>query len=277
MMRDFSEALPNDLVRVVVGDVHSDVHGLRALLSNVGILDGSGKRQRGFYVVQLGDLIHGGHGESVRDRLTLEEVLEGRWFDEVLCGNHELFHAFKVPAGRFAGMTKPTDRKVGALLQQLHRHGGLTAASAIDGWLVTHAGLHPFHERQITPGRSWSAADLAAFICTGFEVRVRDRVPRDLFDAIGGSRSDGQDQRVGGIFWVDASEMQTATPPSSVPQIFGHSPQGRAPRMLRPNMWCADVGAGLSGLVCALVKRNAEDAWVPIVARSPRGRERRPG
>ena len=276
-VRAFLETLAPDLLRVVVGDIHSDVDGLRSMLRHLGVLDDLGKRQRGFYVVQLGDLIHGGHGETLADRRILEKALEGRWFDEVLVGNHELYPTYGLEAGRWNGMTDPTDRRTAELLQQLHRQGGLTAASAVDGFLITHAGLHGYYERQITAGQSLTAVDLAMCLCTEFEARVRERTPRDVFDAIGPARSDGRDSRPGGIFWLDASEMAAATPPTSVPQVFGHTPQGHTPVKLPPDVWCADVGAALSGLVCALVKRSTDRDWTPYVARSPRGRRRGTG
>lgn len=274
--RDFTAPLPDDLLRVVVGDAHSDVEGIRTLLTQLGVLDGSGRRQRGFYVIQLGDLVHAGHNETFADRRILEEALEGDWFQETLVGNHELVPAFDLPAGRWHGMTDPPDMRVRELLQQLRRQGGLTAASALDGTLITHAGIHPFYERPLrTEGQT--AEELAQVLCSEFEAHVLDQTSRNLFDAVGPARSGGDDTRHGGIFWLDASEMAAASPASTVPQIFGHTPQGPTPLKLGPGLWCADVGAALSGLVCALVKRKDETDWTPYVSRSPTVRGHRLG
>jgi hypothetical protein len=270
----FLETLPPYLTRIVVGDLHGDLEGLRALLAHLGVLDRFSKRCDGFHIAQLGDLIHGGHHEERADRQMLEEVLERGWLDEVLCGNHELWPAFHLPSGRWEGMTDPPDQKVVELLQQLRLRGGLTAASAVDGWLLTHAGLHPLYQKRVPAGLRMTAVDLATYLCAAFEARIGDRSGRDLFDAVGPVRSGGRDPLAGGIFWADAYEMATAKPRNRVPQIFGHTPQGNAPVQMRPDMWCADVGAALSGLVCALVKKPLEADWVPVVVRSPDGPRR---
>jgi len=251
----FLETLPPSLTRIVVGDLHGDLEGLRTLLAQLGVIDRYNRRCDGFHIVQLGDLVHAGHNEQLSDRQMLEEVLERGWLDEVLCGNHELWPAFHLPSGRWEGMTDPPDQKVVELLQQLRRRGGLTAASAVDGWLLTHAGLHPLYQKRVPAGLRMTAVDLATYLCAAFEARIRDRSGRDVFDAVGPVRSGGRDPLAGGIFWADAYEMATAKSRNRVPQIFGHTPQGNAPVQLRPDMWCADVGAALSGL-----------GWAPRVA-----------
>ena len=217
------ETLPPYLTRIVVGDLHGDLEGLRTLLAHLGVLDRFSKRCDGFHIAQLGDLIHGGHHEERADRQMLEEVLERGWLDEVLCGNHELYPAFKLPSGRWEGMTDPPDQKVVELLRQLRRRGGLTAASAVDGWLLTHAGLHPLYQKRVPAGLRMTAVDLATYLCAAFEARIRDRSGRDVFDAVGPVRSGGRDPLAGGIFWADASEMATAkTEEPGAPDLRSH-------------------------------------------------------
>jgi hypothetical protein len=249
---------------VVVGDLHGDHRGLEKLLRHIGVIDYSGKRQPGYHVVQLGDLVHVGPTTETRDMIIVELLQQG-WLDLVLCGNHELKHAYGLSCGWFYGIDEEANA-VGPLLRNLVAQGQLRPAVALDGWLLTHAGLHPRYAGGFVDEGAPDAAAAAARLNDAFDAALAEGggVPA-VFSSIGPIRSGGRDLRPGGIFWADASEMKGAAAENTLPQIFGHTPQAGFPRRIDERMWCVDVGAALSGVVVALVKNPEEEKWKPVV------------
>jgi hypothetical protein len=70
---------------------------------------------------------------------------------------------------------------------------------------------------------------------------------------------------VGGIFWLDWHELQAAQSSNRLRQIVGHTPLPRGPQQAGDRLWCIDVGAALSGKVCAVLREGADGEWQPIV------------
>jgi len=248
---------------VVVGDLHGDHRGLQQLLRHIGVIDWNGKRQPGYHVVQLGDLVHVGPQTVGADIITMELVQKG-WVDMVLCGNHELLHAYGLSCGWFLGIDEEADT-VGPLLRNMVEYGQLRPAAALDGWLLTHAGLHPRYAGKFVDEGATDAAKVAARLNDAFDEALAPGGMPAVFSSIGPIRSGGQDLRPGGIFWADAAEMKGAADENTLPQIFGHTPQSGFPRRLDERLWCVDVGAALSGVVVALVKDPEEEKWKPVV------------
>ena len=116
------------MVEIVIGDVHARVGALRTLLRAVGAVDEAGRRNRGCWVVQIGDLLDR-HATAEANLATAR--VAARTVDLVLAGNHEL-QMLNEPAS--VG---------GAALATLAARGWPHAASACGDWLVTHAGVHP--------------------------------------------------------------------------------------------------------------------------------------
>lgn len=251
---------------IVVGDLHGDWQGLMAILRATGAIGADGARLPDTEVIQLGDLIHGGGlplREGVDDRRCAELAL--RLCDTLLIGNHELPHLWP-DAGflRFHGQ-RPIAETLREVLLGAYRDGRLVPACAHDGWLLTHAGLHPAMGRGYAEFSAGATAPaVAEDIRRYFAARIPPApLPLALFDAVARSRG-GRDEE-GGIFWCDFSELMAAG--SAIPQIVGHTPQpGGYART--GNLWCVDAGAALSGLVSAIVRDEAGGEWRPVVVES---------
>jgi hypothetical protein len=253
-----TEPLDPALRRLVVGDIHGDWRSMLALLRRVGAIDDVGERQPGWWLAQLGDLIHGGR-PSIDDARCLAEGL--RLFDVILYGNHELPHAH--PAARFPHFVgaAPLTPDAQQTLDRAVAAGRFSAATSIDGWLLTHAGLHPRFQDEL--GTSHDAATAAALLHERFARRVADSAHDPVFDAVGWAR--GGIDPVGSIFWLDWRDLRRVASANRLHQIVGHTPCEDGPERAGERLWCVDVGAALSGQVCALLREGADGAWQPIV------------
>ena len=262
-------ALDPALTRVIVSDVHGDHVALRALLEQVGAIDSRGQRNDGFFCLQLGDLAHLGRGN---DRLLDDpQVLElgRRWFDMVLCGNHELFHAYGLAAGRWAQMRPHLIPESRDALNALIRDGHLQPAWAVDEWLCTHAGVMERYLYEFAPDHRRTAQA----INERFHRRLRSRDFDALFDSVGPETGEAPP----GLFW--ARPRHFAPYHGWANQIVGHTPQMRTvdgreewtPRKTSPHFWVNDVGAPLSGRLAALVRVGPEGPWEPLVVDRPGG------
>lgn len=253
--------LDPDLTRVVVGDVHGDPL-LIDLLQKIGVINSRGERAEGFHVVQIGDLAHFGHRVHTGDTQVLELAL--RAFDQVLLGNHEAWFAHRMNAGKFAGMHDQLYPETEQALQRLVRAGHYQPAAELDGWVITHAGVHPVHAE----GLPVDPALAAAAINQRFAHYLQSSRPfTPMFDAVGPARGGNGRSGPGGMLWLDLSELTPYTPNFPWPQIVGHTPQapGQEARAVADNLWVVDAGAGLSGRLSALVKPGADADWQPLV------------
>jgi hypothetical protein len=255
-----SEPRP-DQVRVVVGDVHAAHRGLELLLREVGAVDESGDKRDSHFVVQLGDLLHLGHGTGEADLRTLE--LGTRWVDLQLLGNHEGFYAYSLESCWWNHMASPDQvhPDVLAELPRQAREGRWRIAATLDGWLLTHAGVHPTYR----PGLGEEPTDVAEALAATFAERLANprRIP--VIDCSGPVR--GYDPEPGGVLWCDLSEIEPVAQENTINQIVGHTPQA-APRMVGDRMWGVDTGGGRSGRLSALVKEPGGD-WAPLSVDAP--------
>jgi hypothetical protein len=159
-------------------------------------------------------------------------------------------------------MTPPLPETL-ALLARARDQGRFTVATAVDGRLVAHAGLHPVIAAE--GGIGGAGAAQAATLVDRFARRLSGGGYDPAFDAVGRAR--GGREPLGGIFWLDWRDLAGE---GGVPQIVGHTPQRGTP-VRSGEHWCADVGAALSGLVCGLVQDRDGDSWHPLVASGGRG------
>ena len=235
-----------DTRTIVISDLHGDHETCRRLLRQEGVLDEIDQRVPGWHVIQIGDLIHGGHNEYESDLAMTKKP----WFDVVLLGNHELPHVFpRNGFPRFAGMTPLESRCTDALKGNL-------AAYAVGDWLITHAGLYPL--MAVLEGVPPVASEAADFINERFSRRLTTTEPDPLFDAVGRMR--GGNHPIGGIFWHDWRDMYWNPAQFPVKQIMGHTPRPNGfEHDPTGNLWCVDSGAALSGMVSALVSEG--DGW----------------
>lgn len=271
-------------IRVIVGDTHGDHVGMLQALRHVGAIDERGVKAAGYWLCHVGDVIHAGHGVQHRDVVCLELTLG--LFDCLLYGNHET--PFAVGIGSFVGQNQQLDCQ--PLLDASVRERRWLAATAVDGYLVSHAGLHP----RLLRGESRAFESLrdtamledpdavAAAVNRAFEQRIESGEPEPLFDWVGPVRSSRAREPCGGIFWCDWTELMAAErKPSQQPslrQIVGHTPRRDVQRALDGRYYCIDVGAALSGYVGALVKHPGREDWQMVrVGHSKRRRRHEPG
>jgi Calcineurin-like phosphoesterase len=228
------------MIEIVIGDVHAHADSLRALLRAAGALDANGRRKRGRWVVQVGDLLD--RSATADENLTTARLAAGT-VDVVLAGNHEL------------QMLNESASTGGAALATLAAQGWPHAAFACGDWLVTHAGVHPALARDLPT----MASECAAEINDRWHRRGPGEASDPLFDWRGPAR--GGDAPCGGIFWTHPVEWGAS---SQVPwsQVTGHVPQSE-PCLLRGPRWAIDVGG--RGRLAAIVRSSRRGRWRPVV------------
>jgi hypothetical protein len=231
------------VIKVAVGDVHGRADVLRALLRALGVLDARNRRRPGFWVVQVGDLLD--RRATPEANLRTARLAAGA-LDVVLAGNHE------------AEMLTESGSTHGRALATLASRGWPHAAAALDGWLLTHAGVHP----ELTHDLPRGANECAVEINDRWHRRSPAGFGDPLFDWVGPAR--GGVAPYGGLLWRADSEWP---PLGRTPwgQICGHVPQPQ-PRLLPGPRWLIDVGARESRLA-ALVRRDRAARWRPVVVR----------
>lgn len=234
------------MIEIVIADVHARAELLRRLLTHLGLVDGRNRRRKGFWIVQVGDLLDRRatpEANLITARLAVETM------DVVLAGNHEV------------EMLADGSSMHGAALATLAARGWPHAAAEVAGWLVSHAGVHP----GLTHGLSERAEECAVEINDRWHRRSPRGIADPLFDWVGPAR--GGVSPYGGLFWSAGSEWppQGRTPWG---QICGHAPQPR-PRLLPGPRWLIDVGA--RGPRLAALVRRGRRGWVPFVTRGPAG------
>jgi hypothetical protein len=247
---------------VVIGDVHAAHRGLEILLREVGAIDANGYRRSTHFVVQLGDLLHLGHETGEADRATL--AAGTRWIDLQLLGNHEGFYAYSLDSCWWNRMASPDQvhpEVRDALVQQAQR-GRWNIAAALDGWVLTHAGVHPAYQAQLGAGSQEVATALAAT----FSERLASGQRVQVIDCSGPVR--GYDQEPGGVLWCDMTEIESVAGENTLRQIVGHTPQ-EAPRLVGDRIWAVDTGGGRSGTLSAIVKNPGDDHWTPVSVAVP--------
>ena len=230
-------------VDVVIGDVHARPDALHSLLREIGVIDASGRRRRSGWMVQVGDLLD----RKADPEANLETAqLAAAALDVVLVGNHEW------------RMLQESDGGNGAALATLASQGWPHAAASSDGWLVTHAGVHPDFAAELPADVAEAAAEINHRWHGGSKRRARD----PLFASVGPARG-GTDAH-GGIMWMHSEEWPKSRT-TQWGQIAGHVPQPE-PRLLPGPRWAIDIKA--PDRLAALVRPEGERRWRPVVVKA---------
>ena len=235
-------------IDLVIGDVHARSDALHSLLREAGVIDASGRRRRSGRIIQVGDLLD----RKADPEANLETAqLAAATIDVVLAGNHEW------------KLLGDEDKDHAAALAVLADHGWPHAAAASDGWLVTHAGVHPDFAEKLPADPGDCAAELNRRWERGQPRRARD----PLFSSVGPAR--GGDDPHGGILWMHSDEWpKNRTTPWG--QIAGHVPQPE-PRLLPGPRWAIDIKA--PDRLAALIRPQGDSRWKPLVVKArARGR-----
>jgi Calcineurin-like phosphoesterase len=236
-------------IDVVIGDVHARADALYSLLREVGVIDARGRRRRAGWVMQVGDLLD---RNATREANLETAHLAADSLDVVLVGNHEW------------RLITESEGEHGAALATLAGQGWPHAAAACDGWLLTHAGVHPRFAADLPPDAAACAEEIDHRWHSANGQRARD----PLFAAVGPAR--GGDDPHGSIFWMHSSEWpkNEKTPWG---QIAGHVPQPE-PRLLPGPRWAIDIKA--PDRLAALVRPQGERRWRPVVVKARAHRNR---
>lgn len=238
--------------KVVIGDIHGDGANLDTLLELTGATV-VGVKDPNVEVTQIGDFVHLGHGEKEADFFR-------RWFSYIdihIIGNHE--YPVMNPSCWFQGWhhrCQETEELVRESLSEWK------LAHSIGDWLITHAGL--------TPGwydEEFSDRDGAFEIAEA----INNTPPKAaVIGAVGRAR--GGMHQEGGILWCDYYNELIPSMVDRHPckQIVGHTPDREKnvafwPDKEDPFIIKVDVGAKLSGNVCAVYTDNEGETWTPVV------------
>lgn len=276
----------------VIGDVHGHLDRLEALLKKAGLLDrceacnGSGidivqssrgpletdaidcyrchgdgwaRRYGEVTVVQLGDLGHFGQtGSPTADMLCYR--FGQHWLDIVLWGNHD--RAVVDSSHTFMGYFPP-DPATKNIMTQMRHDGQLRVAHAVEGYLLTHAGLHAAFKHQKIDLDKENPYEIAEWLNLE-DAKFLDSVGADpqtiaIVGAIGRRR--GGRAVAGGILWRDAGESLY----DAFPQVFGHSAgdKVRHYQSSKHDGWCIDIGSSDNGRLAGMWLPSREVVEIP--------------
>ncbi len=191
--------------------VVSDLHGNTALLSR--ILDHAGfSTDEGDRLIVAGDLLDVGTGDTIGAAEALGAT--------ILAGNHEVSAAVGL---RISPQNAET-REMAPELARRFASGEWPLAAAVDGWLITHAGVSTALSDLI--GEETDAEQIATLLNDLFRDEISRAVRRmpldfddmDRFRLLGGER---------GPLWFRPFELSQI--PSGLRQIVGHTPPGALP------------------------------------------------
>lgn len=228
---------------LIVPDIHGSVAAFVGLLKRAGAIEMGDKgwvRRDGYRIIQLGDLANMSapwrdfRGFRSQDAAILKLAVDG-FVDDLLVGNHELHYTHNLPAGSWSGMADihELDPKTMPRIRALVNQGQWNAAAEANGWLITHAGLHPKHTRDM-PDNAKETADYLNILL--LERALREKVYHPAID--------GDDS----IFWMRPFDVGRWRHPvtktaMSYGQIVGHTPRKDHPRYVPVRkMWYLDTG-----------------------------------
>lgn len=204
---------------VVIGDIHARQEACRTLLEKIGIITiNSGDpmtdvRNDGFRIHQLGDAVSLGYGELESNFLT--------WWDHVsapedvwLIGNHELPVMWHDRSMDFSGI-EDHDPLAWQMVLDFMKDGRYRAASSVGEWLLTHAGLDNWFQRDYNFTMN-SASEVAEMLDNMLVDTIEERTPAQRRHPIAGMMH--------GIFW--SRDVPEEYNDSLFKQMFGHTPVG---------------------------------------------------
>lgn len=182
-------------------------------------------------LIHIGDNGNYYRGTEVSDQRAWE-VLE-EFYDEMLIGNHEAAVLFHMELGNY----KQPNYICNDLIHKTYAEGRLKFATSYDGFLITHAGVHPNFEDELSEDPVKAAEQLN---------KLGRKSPKaHIFSNVSAIR--GGWQGYGGIFWRDASESLS----KKWPQIFGHSRLDQ-PSIFNGDSYGIDVGYPNNGRIAGI-------------------------
>ncbi len=240
--------------RIVVGDIHGELEGLKEILNHAGLIDSHGTWSGGdSQLIQTGDVIDRGLYSleciDLLRQLQKEAIGDGGKVIR-LCGNHELMLIHG--DFRYVNFNEP-NTLVNELKVEIAQ--GNVLASYSDGErLYTHAGLRSAIRESLVAEmmlekQSSNISDIDLFYLSDHINNIfRGCVESGDLDQhpifyVGFER--GGDVPVGGIFWCDFSKISPSMEAWKIPQIFGHTPTGTNSIKSAQGLKLIDIDAGM--------------------------------
>ncbi len=187
---------------IVVSDLHGDTALLEAILEHAEF-----SAENGDHLVVAGDLVDVGTDDTIGMAQSLGAT--------ILAGNHEVSAAI----GLRINPQNAETREMAPELARLFASGEWPLALAVDGWLITHAGVSTSLSDLTVSGED--AEDIAQTLNTMFKdeiSRAVRRMPLD-FEELGRFRLLGGEL---GPLWFRPFNLTHI--PSGLRQIVGHTP-----------------------------------------------------
>jgi len=188
-------------VAIIIGDLHGNITKAKAFFAH--------KREE--IHICLGDYVDSFTEPGERQLQCLQLLIESQSL--LLWGNHDL-HYLPYPLWRCNGFQLGMAPIYRDIFAKALETGRIQAACAVDGWLCTHAGVHP-----ALMGRDMTADEAAAFLNGEFPRQLAARGGPLFYVAAARGGTDP----FGGIFWFDP--FREGTEPSRMVgrQVFGHT------------------------------------------------------
>ena len=260
----------DDDVRVVIPDVHGHHEALKILLESVGAVH-KGTKQPGYFVAQIGDLMNMCSDTREHDAETVKKGNE--WIDMQILGNHEACNVFGMDNHAFGGMDYPHMLDPDTLLYAKKRKWQI--AGVIDGYLLTHAGVHPHYQIDVDSYDGECEEErFAAYLQDIFVNRLINRRGVPVIDSVGvygaGYISPG------GVLWLRPQELTDQDwHDNRLRQVVGHTAVNEqfdmsvAGGFSGASWWLSDVGAGKSDRIGCLTKLREDETWTPLLMKVP--------
>ena len=240
--------------RIVVGDVHGELDGLKEILRHAGLIDEKDHwTGNDCILIQTGDVID--RGPYSREAIVFLRALQQEAHDNGgavvrLCGNHELM--LLQGDFRYANFTNPASLIVE--LKEEIATGNLQASYSDGEWLYSHAGLRSAIRETLTAemeptaskskGKNVDLHRLSDHINSVFKESVENNdLDRHPIFHVGRER--GGSDAVGSIFWCDFSTISPSLEAWTIPQIFGHTPTRQNAVQTAQGLKLIDVDAGM--------------------------------
>lgn len=199
---------------VIVGDIHSNISIVRAFLDY---------RPEELHIA-LGDLVdHRSMIPLEKEMGCLELLFSSK--ANFLWGNHDLAYLPERPWRSYGWYGELAFRD----MFEEHR-SRFQAAYAVDGWLVTHAGIGSELAKTIPKEvKEGGTGVIAGWLNQEFQRQLATPIPHEptrrgygsLFNIPIGR---GGTCEYGGILWFDSEAEQSQPSPEVGPQIFAHTP-----------------------------------------------------
>jgi hypothetical protein len=220
--------------RIVIGDVHGELAGLKEILLHAGLIDDHDSwAGGGSLLIQVGDVID--RGPDSRECLGLLRSLQSQAPEAGgqvvrLCGNHELM--LLQGDYRYVDYSDP-----GSLAQEIRDEVAAKkiSASFSDGSrLYTHAGLRSAIRIAVMQGQFGAKTAVGPATRGGLK-KLSDRLNSIFISSLMDGdldshpmfhvdKSRGGPHEIGGSFWGDYSRISASQHAYDIPQIFGHTP-----------------------------------------------------